>query len=308
MSLPAERIANIDRLRVLAAIGIVWFHADEAPYRHIAYAGLPIFLLIFCSLLTSQARETTTVEMLRRRCGRLLKPWLFWSAIYGLCRLTKALSAPDTGSAWAMLSTETLLAGTSIHLWYLPYAFLWSLVIYTLNRRTSHIRGPIVVLTAMVVGMTLLAIHATGTWDDLGRPLPQWEFGLAAIPFGFAIGRCLTVASRERRRLFLVTIAMVVAIECQILYRLGFGPQVLPHGIGVTLVCVAYCWEVRGGTVIASLAPLAFGVYLIHPLVAYALRALPAINGHHLVVIPLTVCISALATLVLMRTPLKQFV
>lgn len=164
VSLSAARVANIDRLRILAAIGIVWFHTENAPYRHIAYAGLPVFLLIFCSLLTSQGWRGTTAEFLKRRWHRLLKPWLFWSAVYGLCRLANALHTGDAMSLRQMLSAETLLAGPSIHLWYLPYAFLVGAVIHAMNRWTSHIREETVILANMAAGTVLLAVHATGVW------------------------------------------------------------------------------------------------------------------------------------------------
>jgi len=51
LSLRSERIVSIDGLRILAAVGIVWFHTDGAPFRQIAYVGLPVFLLIFFSLI-----------------------------------------------------------------------------------------------------------------------------------------------------------------------------------------------------------------------------------------------------------------
>lgn len=306
--LQIARIANIDRLRVLAAIGIVWFHIEGIPYRNIAYAGLPVFLLIFCSLLTSQGHTGTTTDFLARRWHRLLKPWLFWSAVYGLCRLAKGLATTDVGTLWEMVSVETLLAGTSIHLWYLPYAFLCSGIIYGLNRWTSRINHTVAFLAAAAVGMVLLAVHATGIWSHMVSPLPQWEFGLAAVPLGIAVGRCLMIAHREHRRLVLLTIALMVAIECLILQHFGFGVAALPYGIGLALVCLAYCWETRGDGLVASLTPLTFGIYLIHPLVIHVLRRVPAMNDHYVAFVLLTVCISTLMTLVLVRTPLRRFV
>lgn len=308
LSLPAARIANIDRLRILAAIGVVWFHTESAPCRHIAYAGLPIFLLIFCSLLTSHRGVDSTSEFLKRRWHRLLLPWLFWSAVYGLCRLAEACCTGEVESLRSMLSAETFLAGTSIHLWYLPYAFLWGLIIHALNRRTSHLGAEPLIALSTVAGMALLAIHATGMWTDLPRPLPQWEFGLAAIPLGVALGKCHMVPSRDRQRLLLAGIALIVVVECQVLHWLGFGAAVISHGVAVVLVCLAYGWEIRGGAVIALLAPLAFGVYLIHPLVGHALRRVPQISGSYGLVILLTVSVAALATWILRRTPLKRFV
>lgn len=103
-------------------------------------------------------------------------------------------------------------------------------------------------------------------------------------------------------------IALIVAVECQVLHWLGFGAPAVSHGIAVVLVCLAYGWEIRGGAVIALLAPLAFGVYLIHPLVGHTLRRIPGLSGSYVLVILLAVSASALATWIMMRTPLKRFV
>jgi surface polysaccharide O-acyltransferase-like enzyme len=116
------------------------------------------------------------------------------------------------------------------------------------------------------------------------------------------------LASRERRRLFLVMIASMVAIEYGILQHFGLGGPVIPHGIGLILVCLAYCWDIGGDGIVASAAPLTFGIYLIHPLVIHALRRVPTMEDHYVLFVLLTVCVSALATLVLMRTPLRRFV
>lgn len=100
LPVPLERIGHIDTLRIIAAVGIVWFHTEGAPYRQIGYAGLPIFLLIFFSLITRRSYAETATHFLRRRYERLLKPWLFWSAVYGACRLPRPLR-PWTGPRWA---------------------------------------------------------------------------------------------------------------------------------------------------------------------------------------------------------------
>jgi len=95
LSLSVERIANIDRLRIVAAVGIVWFHTMGAPYRRIGYTGLPIFLLVFFSLILRSTHADSTAQFLKRRWDRLMVPWLFWSIVYGLCRSVKAFSMMD---------------------------------------------------------------------------------------------------------------------------------------------------------------------------------------------------------------------
>jgi len=307
VSLPDGRIASIDLLRIVAAIGIIWFHVEGAPYRQIAYAGLPMFLLIFFSLITRDS-GTTTACFLQRRWNRLLKPWLFWSAVYGLCRLANVIHTVDWAELWGMLSIGTLFAGTNIHLWYLPYAFVSGFLVFAVNRRMRETDHIVTVTTAAITGMLILAACTVAmTGQRLPEPLPQWEFGLAAIPLGLAIGRCLMIPSQNLQRTLLAGIGLAVLVESQILQAVNAGGTAISYGIGVPLVCAAYCLETKGNIVVVTLAPLTFGVYLVHPLVMYGLRHSLPWTGQHGLFIPLVACLSALATLVLMKTPVKRF-
>ncbi len=308
LSVPAERIAGIDRLRIVAAIGIVWFHTDGAPHREIGYAGLPMFLLIFFSLITRQDSGSTITHFLKRRWNRLLKPWLFWSAVYGLCHLAKAMHTMDVRGLSGMFSIGTLLTGTNIHLWYLPYAFVSGLLAYELSRRTLKANHVLVAVMATVIGMLALAACAIGTAIyRLPNPIAQWEFGLATIPLGFAIGRCLAIPSRSLQKILLAGISLGILIEGRILQSLNLSALVIPYGIAVVSICIAYCWETRKDIITTALAPLTFGIYLIHPLVIFALQHCLSPSRSWCLFISLTVCISAMITLVLMKTPIKRF-
>ena len=305
---PTQRIANIERLRVFGAIGIVWFHTDMAPYRDIGYAGLPIFLLVFFSLLTGQRHSDDLAHYLQRRWSLLLKPWLFWSLVYGLCRVAHATTEANTHSLDRILSLETVLVGTHVHLWYLPYAFLASLLIYALKTWTRDTHN----LSAIVVGtgiglLTLIVCSMPRFRPPTMLPLPQWEFGLPAIALGFAIGKCLSIRAKAKRRLPLLVISLATLITCLILTGLGYASMAIPYLLGTLLVCLGYAWPCASDPIFSLLAPLTFGVYLIHPLVAHLLKYVAPPSGHPAVFIALTTCGSALITLTLMKTPIKKF-
>jgi surface polysaccharide O-acyltransferase-like enzyme len=309
LSLPSQRIASIDLLRIMAAVGIIWFHTEGAPHVQIAYAGLPMFLLVYFSLTTRQSRLHTTPQFLRRRWDRLLKPWLFWSAVYGACRLVKAVYTMDVSSMERILSLETLLVGTSIHLWYLPYAFASGLFIHVLNRRILGINDTLVVLVAALTGVFVLAACTVGLHAyKLEPPLPQWEFGLAAIPLGLALGRSLAIPSRRVQMLFLSMICATTLGTCVILSSFHLGSTAIPYGLAMVLVCLAYGWQVNDNGFVAAVTPLTFGLYLLHPLVMYGLPHFFAAQGHYAVFIALTACISGVVTWGLMQTPLRRFV
>jgi len=303
-----ERIVSIDGLRLLAAIGIVWFHTDGAPYRQIGYASLPIFLLVFFSLITNRS-GSAPLAFLKRRSNRLLKPWLFWSLVYAFFRLAKGLYTRDLDSLRAMLSLKTVLTGTHVHLWYLPYAFVAAFLVYVLSRRTLRFNHTAVALIATAAALLMLVAHAMGLFSSrLPSPLPQWEFGLPAIPLGFAIGRCLMVPSWWRKRFLLGTIVLVTEVTFLVLTGSGHGSSVTPYSLAVVLVCLAYCWRTNASVIVATLAPLTFGVYLIHPLVILVLKRTAIASQHCVIFIGLTVCISGLLALGLRQTRLRQFV
>jgi surface polysaccharide O-acyltransferase-like enzyme len=310
LSLPVGRVANIDRLRILAAVGIVWFHTAGAPYRWIGYAGLPVFLLIFFSLVAwSGHTGKDRADFLKRRWSRLIVPWLFWSAVYGLCRAAKAVCVADISGLHRLLSVQSLLAGTQLHLWYLPYAFVLGFGTYEISRRTSRTNDAVVVLVATVTGICVLAAHAMGIFPDhLAAPLPQWCFGLAAAPLGLAVGRCLAIPSQESRRWLLLVVFAGTVMGCIVLSSAGSASLAVPYGLAMTLVSIACAWQVRGDAFVASVAPLTFGIYLIHPLIGFGLQHLVAASWHYPVVIVLTVGISGLVTLGLIKTPLRRFV
>jgi len=309
LSLSFERAVNVDRLRILAAFGIVWFHTQGAAYRVIGYAGLPIFLLVFFSLIVRNARPGDTTRFLKRRWNRLIIPWLFWSVVYGLCKSVKAVCLTDTNALHNVLSVESLLAGTHIHLWYLPYAFLLGFLIHEVNRRTLGVSNAAVVLTATVAGLLLLATRPLGVFSEpLTPPLPQWSFGLAAAPLGFAIGRCLVIRSHNTRRLLMSVVASSTLLVCIVLNWAGFASPAVPYGLAVALVCVAYARPVRSDRFVNAVAPLTFGIYLIHPLVSFGLQRLIEAKQHAAIFIVLTACISGLVTFGLTKTPLKRFV
>jgi peptidoglycan/LPS O-acetylase OafA/YrhL len=304
-----ERLPGIDLLRIMAAVGIVWFHMNGTPYRQIGYAGLPMFLLIFFSLVTRQSRVRTTLQFVGRRWDRLLKPWLFWSLVYGLCTIAKAACTMDWKPLYEMMSARTFLVGTCLHLWYLPYAFASGLLIHVLNRRTLRINNTVVVCTAMLIGVFTLAASAVSTHSqELPLPLPQWEFGLAALPLGWAIGRSLAAPSHRARAVLLSLISVMTLGVSFILILLGRNSVSVPYSLAVVLVCLAYVWPARGNGFVATVTPLTFGIYLLHPLVISGFRhCLPA-EGHFAASLVLTVCISGMVTWGLMQTRLARFV
>jgi surface polysaccharide O-acyltransferase-like enzyme len=108
--------------------------------------------------------------------------------------------------------------------------------------------------------------------------------------------------------LLLVMIVGAVLGACLILAFLGLGAPVVPYGLAIVLVCLAYRCPVGPNGFVAAVAPLAFGIYLVHPLALYGVKHFLAANGHYAVLVALTACLCGLITFGLMKTPLRRFV
>jgi hypothetical protein len=202
-----------------------------------------------------------------RRAGRLLVPWLFWSAVYGAVLLAQAFWHREPLSS--LFPLPMLIMGTSLHLWYLPFAFLASLVAALACQALAGLSPRTVAAIGALGGGCV--ILAGSSCPALPAPLGQWLFGSAAIPLGLAIGSTARGVASERanQRADLLAIAAVVIIFALIASQLGPSDTALPYGVGVPLVCAALVWKPRLPGSILALTPLAMGIYVLHPLVAY---------------------------------------
>ena len=104
---------DIELLRVLSALGIVWFHS-ETKGSNFGHSGLIFFLIL--SVFLGGGQQNSSIQ---KRAKRLLVPWLIWFAYYGAINLVlqKSVIPLNNGLIAGVLS------GPRIHLWYLPFIF-----------------------------------------------------------------------------------------------------------------------------------------------------------------------------------------
>lgn len=115
------RNATLDYARLLAAFGIVLFHAN-APGHAIGYAALPFFLMLLLCLAWPAAQRDDFGRYVCNRATRLLVPFAVWSGIFGLLKLAEVLlTGVSLGSEF---KPSMLLTGPAIHLWFLPFAYV----------------------------------------------------------------------------------------------------------------------------------------------------------------------------------------
>ncbi|MCV2447107.1 acyltransferase family protein [Paracoccus sp. DMF] len=228
----------MDYGRLVAAMGIVWFHS-QAPGARLAYAALPFFLV----LLATPSRAG-----LRVRAQRLLLPFLRWSAIYAALGTALSLRHHQPPLGW--WDWPMLLTGTSLHLWFLPFAFLVAMLTPMLTRRKV---API----AALWGAAAFCLFGTPE----GIPLAQWSFGLIPVLVGIAY---FTNGWR---------IAAATLILCWLMLTLGRPSAdnvTILAGTGIALVVLAV--RVAPTRLSSWCAGLSMWVYLAHPLILVAGR------------------------------------
>jgi len=182
------RNASFDYARLIAVIGIIWFHTS-APYGHVGYSGLAYFLILIPVLAVPQIgrlrhmrhRAPPIFRYAATRGVRLLVPWLVASLVYGGLKTVEVAH----GAAWGDEFSNTMwLTGTALHLWFLPFAFVICLMLWPMGRWATHMTRTIrahLCVTCMCAALMALAYWQTA---ELSAPLAQWVYALPAILLG----------------------------------------------------------------------------------------------------------------------------
>ena len=311
------RIANIERLRIVSAFAVASFHVDDWFPRSIGVAGFIILLLSFCAFVVNKPEPYSITDLAKRKAQRLLKPWLFWSMIYGGLSLVKMIY--ENLSFSDVFSPTMLLTGTRIHLWFLPFAFVAALLLALIHRRTVSISDSFTITTAISIGtLCILGCSIIQSRLQLPTPLAQWTLGLPAIPLGFALGRIKILERIEDRRkyfVFVILSMMAASAVCIVLAWVSHGTWLdygskfaIRYFVSITIFCFALNWRGHLDPISRNLALLSYGIYLIHPLVTVPFYQFGIAIQHPFVLLFLVLFVSSLIIIILRKTPLKQFV
>lgn len=260
----AGRNAGLDLLRLAAALVIVLFHA-KAPGGALMPAALGIFAATLGLLAMAGADRGGFDSLVRRRAGRLLRPFLLWAAVYLGLRLADAAATHEP--LLPAIAGWFPPAGTMGPLWFLPFAFLASLAVAAVRRAWPGTARPSVALPFAAVG--------TGLWLFLVDPAslaPGIEVLFGYVPAVF-FGMALAAAGAEPFWLGLTALAAAVLGLAAEAGGFAGGQQLY---VAVPLIAVALLRPVSGTATTRLAADLSMAVYLLHVLVlAVLLRISP---------------------------------
>ena len=251
------RRLDLEVLRILACLGIVYFHSGllSGGANSLAYSGLAFFIFLSVYFVN---KATTVPEAFRKIAAKVLPAFIFWSIVY------IALSVAIAGKALeSYLGFQTLLTGGSIHLWYLPFIIIGvTASIYVV--RTVRPELVFWVVAACYFGWLASSLY----WRDLIRdyplPAPQYLHALGAVFLALFV-RAGSGVLRYSALLLSLLVCGYIASQGE----LGIG--VVYFIITLMSVLVAWGRDLYPGILpfrklLLSFSTVTFGIYLVHPL------------------------------------------
>ncbi len=288
------RYPLLDAVRLAAMLDVVSVHVTG---QYLFWgAGVPAFIVMSIALAVRKAELPTLTQVVPRRAARVMVPWLVWSLLFGLSGWVSTLSNPAVG-AGDVWYPWMVLAGTRIHLWFLPFIFVAEVLAVSALRPLRGVRTAVTAGGAVAMAVGLMCV--TGWIHDLYAPQyegmtmastdPQerarffgwmtrrcWLYGTVSLCLGVALGRTLSASSaRGLRVMWAVSLAMLAA-------AVGLGDTTPPAaGVGwevsastasqwlaqataFAAVVTAFQFSGRGWVGLERVAALSMGVYLLH--------------------------------------------
>lgn len=296
MSIAPTRNASFDYVRLIAVIGIIWFHA-HAPLGDIGYSGLSYFLILLVFLAVPKIRQ---IRQTRHRAPaflryaairgrRLIVPWLAASALYGGLKLAEV----SRGSPWAgEFNTTMWLTGPAPHLWFLPFAFVICLLLWPLGRWMPVMKRSVqlhLCMTLMCLSLTALAMWQLASWPS---PVAEWAYALPAVFLGAALA---LTGGGILRMIGVAALFFCMALSAN--WTIGL----LQLGIATTALIICQMIRLRPTRLSDFAARTSLGIYLIHPAVAAVVMRSHLIPDHS-TTFAITVTLGSLAIVALWET------
>ncbi|PTT64972.1 hypothetical protein DBR34_03440 [Stenotrophomonas sp. HMWF003] len=259
------RNQGIELVRTLAAFAIVWYHS-KAVGSEISYSGLSAFLML--TMLFEVGSNWSRRVRIAALARRLLIPWAFWFAVFGAINLARhqPFISLEYSGGWV----AGVFAGSSIHLWYIPFIFALIVALAVVKRSVDR-----QVLFWLAMTATVVNLATVGQWEpwsrQIGYPLAQWMQASTAVLIGLLIG--LHRSTRWGTQALAVALMLAAATWV-------FSPLpgvALPHMIAALVLLAALRWgdRIPASPVMQTLANATFGIYLCHPIFLGAAKQLP---------------------------------
>jgi hypothetical protein len=280
----ADRLVGLDAARLVATLGVVWFHSIECDQLH-ASGVLGRFSVAFYTLAamiflvqSAERRRRPYASYILERLRRLGIPFVGWGLItvgimYLVARGGYPLDLPQ-------LSWDRLADGGTLHLYFLPFLFLASIGVYPFalfmrgNRARQWTVAALCVAIALALDCGLFNSIRPPHGPFIGRffevTVDRWSSVYWGVAAAVVWSRGL---SRSRWRIvFAVAGAMLLVVTTAWQWKYGLVSQFKVYG-GLGLLAVALApWHNAFLRFLAPFGRMSAGVYFAHMAAIYVVR------------------------------------
>lgn len=271
--------------RILASIAIVWVHTPRTdplnramPLGVFATAFFAAAAMFFLARSLLREPGRCYFAYTKHRIVRLGAPFLVWTAFYlafrNVCRVYITHEAPVFIDPWI------LLVGSSLQLWFLPFLLIASLIAFPIIKvatRSSHNRHvTAIVLAVLGLVMAFIPLPTFHGPADLARFQRCVWLVTPCVMWGLSVALYYDVlAVTVLRSKWATPVGAAITLVTMLCLCFDYGAVWAKNigGLGWLLVSLSLP-KTKTSELLAKLAPLGFGLYLIHPFIQGVLRAM----------------------------------
>ncbi|MGR5134472.1 acyltransferase [Vibrio alfacsensis] len=318
-----ERVLFFDLLRCVAAIAVIAIHV-LAPYRtelggipldqwltavgvnSVSRWAVPVFILITGALMLSDTRPFDAKYYVKRRLGKVLVPFLVWSMFYAYLSGWTAQGF-DFATVKEVVS-NSLHHATYYHLGFFYYFIPLYFVIPLFQWMVRHMDDDALYayLALWLFTSTLFLFKIDGPWSN-----QMWLY-MGYLPLGYVLFKKIPL-NRSATTLFtgLGLVALAVTFTMVVMNSLDAGKYTVGRWLSYKTLNVVLaasmifmlCRYVGEGLppkiqkVVSFISQYSLGIYLLHPIFLWPMKAFGWHQGHPIWVIPLWVILSGAGAL-----------
>lgn len=313
-----QRVLFFDLARCVAAVAVISIHV-LAPYRHelgiipfdewfTAIAvnsasrwAVPVFILISGALMLSDSRPFDAKYYVKRRLGKVLIPFIVWSLFYVLLSGV-SLTGFDASLSWEVLA-ESYHQSTYYHLGFFYYFIPLYFVVPFLQILVQRVDdNTVYMLTGLwLLTTALFLFRIDGPWSHqlwlysgylllgyvLYQKIPNNKWALNIIVGLGILGLFSTV--------YMVVDTSLALNEYKVGRWLSYKTLNTVLVASMIFMLCRYYGEglsERANSAIGVISKYSLGIYLLHPIFLWPMKAFQWHQGHPAWVIPLWVVIS----------------